>query len=561
MINRFNLFFSLSVLLYICLPIFNVYQVLGNPLIGIDDSIIFFIYAKNFAHGHGIVYNLGGEHVEGFTSLLYFLVCSLFYCITDHPQKFLIVYNFFLVSTSALMLLKTLKTLSLHFNLTPIKEYLSYWIILLWLMVNPLYYHWSVISLMDIGTYLTLITMTFCYFISILFSQKPNTKKEKWIISTLILLVLLCRPEGMLWGVIYLGVYFIIDYQREKNFLHALKALVSPTLSFSMGLSALTTFRQLYFGYPLPNTYYAKVSGSFTATLQDGVQYFYDFIHLYSAFALVTLLLLIGWTFYLFFTHSPKSSYLYLSLITIIFVTVGLAIPTLEGGDHFNGMRLYQPVYPLLIFPFLLLTVFVSSKKMAVGCFSLCLIWIGFNQTGWKEFKKSENLMNVGIEYNIARIGLNEGKHLNEIFQKKLPSIGFAAAGGIAYSYHGFVYDVLGLNNTYFAHAETIKTGYKGHQSFNKQVFLTLAPDIFIPLTNPSRSPFNLAESYAHFHSSNTWDSLIFKNIFNDLEFNQQYVLATVLNLEHPNYQCQGFFNRHYLATLNPQSYKIEMYP
>jgi len=46
------------------------------PLTGIDDANIFFTYARNIAAGEGLVYNAGGERVEGFTSLLYTLVCA-----------------------------------------------------------------------------------------------------------------------------------------------------------------------------------------------------------------------------------------------------------------------------------------------------------------------------------------------------------------------------------------------------------------------------------------------------------------------------------------------------
>ena len=42
---------------------------LHNPLTGIDDANIYFVYARNLANGHGFVYNIGGERVEGFTSL------------------------------------------------------------------------------------------------------------------------------------------------------------------------------------------------------------------------------------------------------------------------------------------------------------------------------------------------------------------------------------------------------------------------------------------------------------------------------------------------------------
>ena len=48
---------------------------LGQRPVFIDDAFIFFRYASNLAGGHGLVYNLG-EHVEGYSSLLWTLILS-----------------------------------------------------------------------------------------------------------------------------------------------------------------------------------------------------------------------------------------------------------------------------------------------------------------------------------------------------------------------------------------------------------------------------------------------------------------------------------------------------
>src|SRR4051812_8768436 len=43
----------------------------------IDDAYISFRYARNFAHGDGLVYNLG-ERVEGYTNFLWTVILGLF---------------------------------------------------------------------------------------------------------------------------------------------------------------------------------------------------------------------------------------------------------------------------------------------------------------------------------------------------------------------------------------------------------------------------------------------------------------------------------------------------
>ena len=49
----------------------------GRSLIGVDDAQIYLVYMQNLADGYGFVYNVGGEYVEGFTSLLWTLIGAL----------------------------------------------------------------------------------------------------------------------------------------------------------------------------------------------------------------------------------------------------------------------------------------------------------------------------------------------------------------------------------------------------------------------------------------------------------------------------------------------------
>lgn len=52
-----------------------------------DDAMISMRYAKNLAHGLGLVWNPGGERVEGFTNPLWVLYMSFFYLFPIPPPK------------------------------------------------------------------------------------------------------------------------------------------------------------------------------------------------------------------------------------------------------------------------------------------------------------------------------------------------------------------------------------------------------------------------------------------------------------------------------------------
>ena len=81
----------LLILIITCLSTYLAFLQLGKPLIGIDDANIFFVYARNFANGNGFVYHPGGERVEGFSSVLWVMICSLGYITTKNPEILIIL--------------------------------------------------------------------------------------------------------------------------------------------------------------------------------------------------------------------------------------------------------------------------------------------------------------------------------------------------------------------------------------------------------------------------------------------------------------------------------------
>src|SRR5262245_31244675 len=76
-------------------------HLLQSPPTGIDDADIFLVYAKNLSTGHGLVFNAGGERVEGFTSLLWVLLCAPIVAISSHPERILSVLTALLTVIAA----------------------------------------------------------------------------------------------------------------------------------------------------------------------------------------------------------------------------------------------------------------------------------------------------------------------------------------------------------------------------------------------------------------------------------------------------------------------------
>ena len=196
---------------------------LGGSLIGIDDANIFFVYARNFAGGHGIVYNIGGEHVEGFSSVLYFLICSLGYAFSATPETGFLVLNFFFALLTILLMLYMLQVLCSRLLLSASLRVILMLGFLILIFANPFYIFWTIVSLMDSGLYSMLVTIAFVFLALLILT--PNVSQTKSIqLSFLIPLLVLSRPEGVLWAVLSLVVFFYLNSVQGKSYLSSLRA-------------------------------------------------------------------------------------------------------------------------------------------------------------------------------------------------------------------------------------------------------------------------------------------------------------------------------------------------
>ena len=80
------------------------YNTVGTQMTGIDDANIFLTYAKNLSSFEGIVFNVGDEPVEGFTSMLWMLICSALSLVMDRPEPALFGLNIlFVIITVAIL--------------------------------------------------------------------------------------------------------------------------------------------------------------------------------------------------------------------------------------------------------------------------------------------------------------------------------------------------------------------------------------------------------------------------------------------------------------------------
>ncbi len=540
---------------------FYAYIRLDRPRVGVDDANIFMVYAQHVSQGQGFVYNVGGEHVEGFSSLLYVLILSVFHAVWDHPERVALLFNLLIVSAALTMVVAHLDRVmdSAASRAGGRWPFLSPPSLLLvaWTLSSPAYMSWTTLTLMDTGLWSSLLLVG-----SVILSRSGATSRggTKAAFCLLTLVLVLARPEAMLWAPVMILVFGLLAFLRTRSLRAALRSVVAPFVVFAVAVSALTLFRMTYFGFPLPNTYYAKVSPDAFYTLTSGLTYAYGFV---SSSALVRLAVFAAAMCLVGLVHDVvtkervySAADHYWATVTVL-TAAGLLVPVLVGGDHFRWFRLYQPIWPLLILPLYRACVVVIAK-LPLGAAAVYPPWLRYLAAGaillgfsldvapcWYDFSEPS----IAHEFRIAKRGRHIGETLNDVLgDGTLPTIGVITAGGVTCTYRGFVHDLMGLNSVAMGHHPGDRHGLKNHAAFSKEVFYSLRPQLVVPTTMPAAS-----RQVPH---DKQWLDRVLDGLLDDPAFTSTYTYAVIHKPADTEALC-AFVRNDYLRSLKTRPLRV----
>jgi len=557
--NFFIALFFCSLVSFLALVIFD------YRLTGIDDANIYFVYAKNLANGHGFVYNIGGERVEGFTSLLWTLVCACAFKFSSQPEFVLLVINVLIISVGIAVAITYLQNNFLSPEQSWQTRILWSGIFLILLLTSPRYIVWNTITLMENGLWSTLLLITTIFVIK----DHPSRRATNLGLIPLLILLVLTRPESILWGFVFVGLLYIRKASAE-NPIAALKDLAPSIVCFIISVVLMTVFRIRYFGYPLPNTYYAKVSPSLFYDIQQGTVYLSKYIISDPIVLLSVIAIMVSGLHSIAGILSrkiPNDG----SFLLPILAGIGLLEPLITGGDHFGSFRIYQNIYPIEI---LCLLYFISrilprymkqneisnavhwkSKVFRLGpAFLLAVVFVPSQIFTWSSIKSE-----ISIEFEVADYGRKNGALTQQLFLPlpKLPSLGVVTSGGIKYTYQGEVVDLMGLNNTIMAHNHGDRKGIKNHAAFDIPTFYKLQPDILWPRTVIEKN-----WRYDASEIKQSWENREgLKGLFDQPQFLNIYTYAKVRSKAGNEYALVAWFKNDLLKQVmsNPE-FSVEKY-
>jgi hypothetical protein len=290
-----------------------------------DDAYILMRYGRNLADGYGLVWNPGEPPVEGFTSMLYVLILA---GVAKVGLSQIVFAHWFGIACTAGTLLLTWRLAEL---VNPGHENENLLAVGLLAVTAPLIV-WSAFG-MDTPLFTLLVLGS-----ALSYLRSGQGAAPAALTGSLFALTALARPEGaVLFGATVIYELARRRVESRRTFDRSLLGLVGAFVILYIPFFA---WRWSYFGYPFPNTYYAK-TGAGLVQWQGGLRYVAANLEALlggTAGVLILPILLARWRG----IRGAGCSYLALLLLTWWIVVAA------NGGDHFGGARFLTPTLPFL---------------------------------------------------------------------------------------------------------------------------------------------------------------------------------------------------------------------
>ncbi len=295
-----------------------------------DDAFISFRYARNFAQGHGLVFNPGAERVEGYSNFLWVLLMAGLFRVGVLPE-----WGAPLLSIAATLALWGWVARA---GWSPLGRGLA-WTALVapWLLAtNRSFAVWATSGLETrlFELFIVVGALRLAAETEARLDGRPTRSIAPWWFA----LASLTRPDGLLFSAMaFAAAAAMLAWRRRLDVVRHVRAW----LPYMLLVGGHFAFRRWYYGVWLPNTYYAKVGGRFW--WDAGFDYLQAFALEYAAWAWLPLVLIGAWA------CVRRGRPVFVVLTAALVIPHALYVVAI-GGDHFEyrPFDLYLPLLFLL---------------------------------------------------------------------------------------------------------------------------------------------------------------------------------------------------------------------
>jgi hypothetical protein len=294
-----------------------------------DDAYISFRYARNFADGHGLVFNLG-ERVEGYSNFLWTLILGVLGKMgVDIVSAARILSTLFAYSTVVLAL-RVFEFIA--GDVAGSHTYRSHlWAVSLTLVVSLPMVYWGTSGLETPAAAFFLLLGMFLHL-----RAEREGRPEAHLGSVIAyLMVAVLRPEGIIYSVVN-GVILYVRMRGRMPWSVKLSLILTVVV-----FAAFLASRSFYYQSIVPNTYWAKPSTTvgFTHPLVRGLKY------LARYFIVSGLVLMLPMAVLAFLGKGVRYTVYYLGALLV----VQLAFITWVGGDVLRFDRFSVAFHAVLL--------------------------------------------------------------------------------------------------------------------------------------------------------------------------------------------------------------------
>jgi arabinofuranosyltransferase len=321
--KRESLCLSLIIIVFICHAAYlNVVA---------EDAYITLRYAQHLSQGHGLVWNIGEHPVEGYTNFSWVLLASAIMPLgLDVPLAMQIAGV--LASATAIVFTYWYARRRLLcpglFACVPAA----------FLAVSGPFAGWAG-SGMETNLFTALLIASAYFYVGY---RQSHAFNQLVLCCGTLLAATLTRPEGFLVFGLIVGLSVAYRPARPKRIYVELGIMA---IVFLAPVVAYSLWRYAYFGYWLPNTFYAKTGGSFYQ-YQRGLMYTRRFALYFIAPLTLPLACL-------FFRYKARLRLNDIAILTcgviVLFYTLYVVY---VGGDYMAMFRFFVPILPFIYLPF-----------------------------------------------------------------------------------------------------------------------------------------------------------------------------------------------------------------
>ncbi|MCB9678686.1 MAG: hypothetical protein H6737_26525 [Alphaproteobacteria bacterium] len=446
----------------------------------LDDAYISFRYAEHFAGGEGLVYN-PGERVEGYTTFLWVFLLGVGHALGADTRTLAKVLGAVFAAGSILLLSQAHR---FHRGIPPIAGSLAAALV----GSSAIFGAWAMPGMEVPLVAFLLLASALGFAREADAAESGGTPRGWWAAGICGALALMSRPDSVvLVSVLSAWLLGLAALRRDPRLARAplvVAGLYGPYFAW----------RFAYYGWLLPNTFYAKV-GSTGAQVERGVRYVTDFVEP-AAFLLVPAVLLVPFA---------KVAWSRFGGLAPLWAGVALhaAYVVSVGGDVMPAFRFFAHVLPVIgLLAGLALSL---APRLGVGVVAVA---VAYNV--WQFGHHAD--LRPRIERGI--VGLN-GEEVGLWMRENLAPDGLLAtntAGSVPYFSRLRTVDMLGLNDAHIAHREMPRMGRgrAGHEKADGAYVLSRDPD------------------YVHFGSALGRDKPVFasdRELYAQPGFTERYVL------------------------------------